>query len=62
MDTYLQDLEMMVDDTSFSEVVEMLATIAHEKADHVAGNYQDWALVRHLRDIATKLNHLDLCE
>ena len=60
MDIY--DLEMMVDDLSFSEVVEMLARIAYEKADHVAETYQDDVLVEHLRDIGYKLSTLHLCD
>ena len=57
----LHDLEMLVDELSFSEVIEMLAVIAYEKADHVAVNYQDAGLVAHLRDIGRKLDRLDLC-
>ena len=58
----INDLEVMVDDLSFSEVVEMLATIAYAKADHVAASYQDKELVVHLRSIGRKLNRLHLCE
>ena len=58
----IHDLEVMVDDLSFSEVVEMLAIIAYQKADQVAESYQDTVLVEHLRDIGYKLNKLHLCE
>ena len=58
----IHDLEMMVDALSFSEVVEMLATIAYEKAGHVSDNYQDDVLVEHLQSIGRKLNELELGE
>ena len=59
---YIHDLEVMVDDLSFSEVVEMLAHIAYEKAGHVAETYQDTVLAEHLLDIGRKLDTLHLCE
>ena len=58
----INDLEVMVDDLSFSEVVEMLAIIAYEKAGHVAESYQDTVLIEHLLDIGHKLDRLNLCE
>ena len=58
----INDLEMLVDDLSFSEVIEMLVIIAYQKADRVADIYQDAVLVTHLRDIGRKLDRLNLCE
>ena len=38
---HMDQLEAMVDATSFIEMVEMLANVAGEKAEHLRENWQD---------------------
>jgi hypothetical protein len=40
------DLEMMIDKIGLSKVLFMLAEICHDKADHVATNWQDQRLAK----------------
>jgi hypothetical protein len=40
------ELERMVDNTSLASVLDALATIAAEKADHIDSNWQDAGLAR----------------
>jgi hypothetical protein len=39
-------LEAMIDQRSLKEVLDMLAEICHEKADHLRSNWQDEAAAR----------------
>ncbi len=41
-----EDLERMIDRQGLAAVCDMLAQICHEKADHIASNWQDRALAR----------------
>lgn len=40
------NLELVIDATSLRSVLEMLAEICHEKADHLASNWQDHTSAR----------------
>jgi hypothetical protein len=49
------DLEMLVDRHGLKQVIDMLATICEEKAEHVSINWQDIHLARSWKRDANKL-------
>lgn len=49
------DLEQMIDATSLEDVIEALAQICHEKADHVQSTWQDSNLAKQWTKRAQKL-------
>ena len=51
------DLDGIVERNSFSSVLEMLAEIAYEKADHVRSSYQNENLAKALERVAKQLQN-----
>lgn len=56
--TNRDDLERIVDRYSVAQVVQALCDICHEKADHLATNWQDHAAAARWQDKARKLDRI----
>lgn len=52
------ELEEMIDGTSVGQLLEAIADICHEKAEHVATNWQDYDLEKLWTRCGTKISAL----
>jgi len=51
-------LEEMIDQSSLNDLLEMLAEVCHEKADHLRSNWQDEAAARDWERLGNRVSKL----